>query len=70
MDQKQFIKQLTAEIDNFFKALSTDSGDWVVKGFIWMNYLTKDMARAIDSPIPFHWPDPQKLYHCGLEGIR
>jgi len=54
MDQKQFIKQLTAEIDNFFKALSTDSGDWVVKGFIWMNYLTKDVARAIDSPIPFH----------------
>jgi len=34
MDQKQFIKLLAGEINEFREALSTDSGDWVVKGFI------------------------------------
>jgi len=53
MAQKQFIKQLTAEIDNFFKALSTDSGDWVVKGFIdvYKNIYTISVDTKVVSKI-------------------
>jgi len=53
MAQKQFIKQLTVEIDNFFKALSTDSGDWVVKGFIdvYKNIYTISVDTKVVSKI-------------------
>ena len=53
MTEKQFIKQLTGEIDEFRKALSADSGDWVVKGFIdvYKNIYTISVDTKVVSKI-------------------
>ena len=53
MDQKQFIKLLVGEIDKFRKALSTNSGDWVVKGFIdvYKNIYTISVDTKVVSKI-------------------
>ncbi|MHC5059718.1 MAG: type II restriction endonuclease [Planctomycetota bacterium] len=53
MAEKQFIKLLAGEIDKFRKALSTDVGDWVVKGFVdvYKNIYTISVDTKVVSKI-------------------
>lgn len=40
MDKQSFLKALQTEVENFNSAVSTPSGDWIIKGFI-------DIARNV-----------------------
>jgi len=53
MAKEQFIKLLADEINEFRNALSTDSGDWVVKGFIdvYKNIYTISIDTKVISKI-------------------
>ncbi len=61
MDADRFRDDLLPFFGELERRIATDEGDWAVKGFVdiyrnvytWMNYLTNDMARAIDSAVPY-----------------
>ncbi len=61
-----FRENLLTHFDKFRQILATDTGDWVVKGFI----DTEDMARAIDSDVPYrtleeYWEWRERLTQKG-----
>lgn len=53
MDHKNFKKKLTKEIDSFLAAIATDSGEWIVKGFIdvYKNIYTISVDTKVISKI-------------------
>lgn len=53
MNHEDFKKKLTKEIDNFLAAIATDSGEWIVKGFIdvYKNIYTISVDTKVISKI-------------------